>query len=313
MSTSSHKQGSLRWMAPELLDSEQTGLQHSHPSPASDIYSLSMVMWEVFSGRVPFSEYQLEAQVIRKVLQGQRPERPDKGTVPDLSHNIWSIMEACWYSDWRRRPHIAVIVRDLQRLMKASEMAITSDTMTLESTRASTISDGAIDIASSHLADVLDEHKQLPDANARYSTRRWPIALTEPTDIMLNSRSYDDNPPVVKLIAQASQPIRAIVNSQIIHGSHGGAGLPGVMQLAASFSSPHEGPLVPQLPYYRPSTDSQSHNLDEVELQEPIMFYTRNPQRCGIGLRDALNSRNARLLGRDDYVFHDHEKPHLPP
>lgn len=34
-------------MAPELLDSEQTGLQHSHPSPASDIYSLSMVMWEV--------------------------------------------------------------------------------------------------------------------------------------------------------------------------------------------------------------------------------------------------------------------------
>jgi len=50
MTTGSIAHGSTRWMAPELLSPEENGLLRSRPSRRSDIYSLSMVMWEVRTG-----------------------------------------------------------------------------------------------------------------------------------------------------------------------------------------------------------------------------------------------------------------------
>ena len=47
ISTSSSVNGSIRWMAPELLNPEEAGLEHARPSPEADIYAFSMLMWEV--------------------------------------------------------------------------------------------------------------------------------------------------------------------------------------------------------------------------------------------------------------------------
>ncbi|PCH44367.1 hypothetical protein WOLCODRAFT_138962 [Wolfiporia cocos MD-104 SS10] len=68
-------------------------------------------------------------------------------------------------------------------------------------------------------------------------------------------------------------------------------------------SSPHDGTLVPQRTY-RPHTQSDRRRyVDEVELEAPIMFYMQDPEGCGIALRDALNSKFMRLVGRDDLMF----------
>ena len=48
-STTSVKPGSVRYMAPELLDPSAFGLPNSNPRRKSDVYSLAMTTYEVHS------------------------------------------------------------------------------------------------------------------------------------------------------------------------------------------------------------------------------------------------------------------------
>ena len=52
ISLSSISHGSGRWMAPELIMPEDhVGIEHARYTPETDIYSLSMLMWEVSQRR----------------------------------------------------------------------------------------------------------------------------------------------------------------------------------------------------------------------------------------------------------------------
>lgn len=74
-----------------------------------------------------------------------------------------------------------------------------------------------------------------------------------------------------------------------------------VVELAQPFHS--LGHVLPQRTY-RPHTQSDRRRyVEEVDLEEPIMFYMQNPEGCGIQCRDALNSKFMRLSGRDDPMF----------
>ncbi|TFY55730.1 hypothetical protein EVJ58_g8066 [Rhodofomes roseus] len=119
ISTSSSVNGSIRWMAPELLNPEEAGLEHARPSAESDIYSLAMVMWEVYTGRIPFYNLTRDATVVFRVILGIRPERPTAATSLGLSDDIWNLMEHGWCPQWQRRPrikHVLEILREsLQR------------------------------------------------------------------------------------------------------------------------------------------------------------------------------------------------------
>ncbi|KAH9933290.1 uncharacterized protein B0H18DRAFT_982896 [Fomitopsis serialis] len=76
-----------------------------------------------------------------------------------------------------------------------------------------------------------------------------------------------------------------------------------VTELARELLLPSDGELVPQKTY-RPHTQSDRRRyVEEVELEEPIMFFLQNSQRCGISLQDALNGRFMNLAGRDDHMF----------
>lgn len=50
------------WSAPEVI-------RGGHHSQASDVYSLSLVLWEIVSGSVPFSEFINQREVRYKVTQ----------------------------------------------------------------------------------------------------------------------------------------------------------------------------------------------------------------------------------------------------
>ncbi|KZT03176.1 kinase-like protein [Laetiporus sulphureus 93-53] len=113
--TTTSLSGTVRWMAPEILDPEAAGLEHARPSCEGDIYALSMVMWETFTGRVPFDECPRDAMVILKIISGHRPSRPDS---PDLkalglSDQIWQLMEKCWSREPKDRPCARSVMEDL--------------------------------------------------------------------------------------------------------------------------------------------------------------------------------------------------------
>ena len=94
--------GTTRWMSPELLYPEQFGFKQSRPTKESDCYALGMVILEVLSEEPPFVGDK-EFIVMRKVIEGKRPERPEGAWLTD---GLWRTMELCWLPRPNDRPTI---------------------------------------------------------------------------------------------------------------------------------------------------------------------------------------------------------------
>ncbi|KAF9647770.1 kinase-like protein [Thelephora ganbajun] len=94
----------MRWAAPEILDREKP------VSKKSDIYSFSMVVVEAFTGKAPF--YGIAPTTVAVgILSGNRPTRP---THPDLTDDLWEIIQCCWSQDLGHRPDISEVVLRLR-------------------------------------------------------------------------------------------------------------------------------------------------------------------------------------------------------
>lgn len=127
--TRSVARGSIRYMAPEIIDPEECGLERVVLTRQSDIYSLGMTIWEVrpksavtgvdiliancqiFSGKPPFYELPRDPVVIRRVLQGVRPERPPASDTLGLSDKLWNLLEHCWHVQPQERPSMELIMQ----------------------------------------------------------------------------------------------------------------------------------------------------------------------------------------------------------
>ena len=64
--------GRTRFMAPELL----AGAEKFRTSPASDIFSLSMIFWNAWTRKLPFAELTNELKAEAAIRNGERPDRP---------------------------------------------------------------------------------------------------------------------------------------------------------------------------------------------------------------------------------------------
>ena len=110
-STSAGLGQSLRWTAPEVLNSDKVATKES------DVYSFAMVIIEVgrnrpskhhsphlpikvFTGEVPFKESK-GTEVVMPVLQGKRPGRPSH---PKFTANLWDLTQKCWTGAPEGRP-----------------------------------------------------------------------------------------------------------------------------------------------------------------------------------------------------------------
>ena len=80
-------------MSPELLDPESFGLKESNPTKESDCYALGMVVYEVLSGRAPFTPSRAP---VLKVLRGERPERPQGDERKLFTDDMWGVVQLCW-------------------------------------------------------------------------------------------------------------------------------------------------------------------------------------------------------------------------
>ena len=109
-------------MSPELLDPEAVGYETSRATEASDCYALGMVVYEVLSGEVPFRKYGPHA-ICRRVVDGERPKRPEGGWFTD---EIWNILERCWEADSGRRPSVDCVLRCLEEASRSWTPALSS-------------------------------------------------------------------------------------------------------------------------------------------------------------------------------------------
>jgi serine/threonine protein kinase len=105
--------GTIQWMSPELIDPEAFGLTKSIPAKESDCYALGMVIYEILSGQTPFSPWKAPA-VMRKVLGGERPGRPQGEEGSLFTDRIWVVLELCWKSEPCDRISARVVLRGLE-------------------------------------------------------------------------------------------------------------------------------------------------------------------------------------------------------
>lgn len=79
---------------------------------------------KLFTGRYPFHESRLDAQVINKVLTGKRPPRLNDAKALGMSDEVWQVMERCWREDRRKRPRISSALQDLKRAFYFNDKSI---------------------------------------------------------------------------------------------------------------------------------------------------------------------------------------------
>ena len=115
-STTASTGGTIRWMAPELLDPEKFGLDGSHPTKESDCYALGMVIYEVLTGRVPFASLSKDYIIMRKVVDGERPERPTGAIGARFPVDLWEMLGLCWEARAGNRPNTGTILNCLEQV-----------------------------------------------------------------------------------------------------------------------------------------------------------------------------------------------------
>jgi serine/threonine protein kinase len=84
--------GIVPFMAPEVLRGKPY-------TPASDIYSFSMIMWEFTSGITPFNNRAHDFQLSLSICKGERPE-----IIENTPQCYVDLMKKCWNEDPSKRP-----------------------------------------------------------------------------------------------------------------------------------------------------------------------------------------------------------------
>ena len=110
MSRLSFGVGTPRWMAPEMM-STQVKI-----GPSVDVYSFGVVMWEVWSGRKPWSELSDKMDIFKAVRDEKKTLRlPENEDIPD---GYGDLMKRCCKYKANQRPLIDVVRVELQNLME---------------------------------------------------------------------------------------------------------------------------------------------------------------------------------------------------
>ncbi|PBK68307.1 kinase-like protein [Armillaria solidipes] len=105
-STSSHKGGTIRWEAPEVL----SGSPNSFPA---DVYSLACVYFEVFDGTIPWNNLRDGAVIKTVIVEKKHPPRPRELQQTGIHDLWWRLMVQCWAHEPSDRPTVHDLMESL--------------------------------------------------------------------------------------------------------------------------------------------------------------------------------------------------------
>lgn len=117
-STTSPSVGTVRYMAPELLNPSGFGLKNSNPTKKSDIYAFGIVTYQVLTGEQPFPRSK-DGVIIYNVVTGMRPDRPQGNEW--VSDDVWNFISRCWSSPSDGRPDVDFAMNALDDAADAIE------------------------------------------------------------------------------------------------------------------------------------------------------------------------------------------------
>ncbi|KAJ7609509.1 kinase-like domain-containing protein [Roridomyces roridus] len=119
-----------RWLAPEIMDVNLRPCTGGRGDPEeawdadggrtpegrmgvtceSDVYSFGMLGYQMHTRTQPFASLTWPASVVVHVVSARgRPLRPSVEQSPQLSDEMWELIQSCWKHEWDRRPTMKAI------------------------------------------------------------------------------------------------------------------------------------------------------------------------------------------------------------
>eukprot|EP00180_Rhodochaete_pulchella_P003483 Plantae.Rhodophyta-Rhodochaete_pulchella.ctg599.p1 GENE.Plantae.Rhodophyta-Rhodochaete_pulchella.ctg599~~Plantae.Rhodophyta-Rhodochaete_pulchella.ctg599.p1 ORF type:complete len:483 (-),score=57.86 Plantae.Rhodophyta-Rhodochaete_pulchella.ctg599:301-1749(-) len=100
--------GTVTTMAPEVMKGRPY-------TTAADVYSLCIVLWELFTNKRAFSSYQSTVELIYRVTKGKRPSISKEHHIPAA---VLDVLVRGWETEASLRPSLEVIVDVLEGLLR---------------------------------------------------------------------------------------------------------------------------------------------------------------------------------------------------
>lgn len=114
--------GTYAWMAPESIRS-------SNFSPASDVWSFGVLVWEILTGEVPYRG--MEPLQVALAVANRHLRLPVPDSIPQI---LSSVMLNCWEEEPQKRPEFDAIVVRLDCAQKELSVYDNQDSIHLQTT-----------------------------------------------------------------------------------------------------------------------------------------------------------------------------------
>eukprot|EP00092_Neocalanus_flemingeri_P041338 GFUD01045012.1.p1 GENE.GFUD01045012.1~~GFUD01045012.1.p1 ORF type:complete len:496 (+),score=109.92 GFUD01045012.1:65-1552(+) len=106
--------GTPGYQAPEFL-------RGCRPTPACDIYSLAILMWQMDSREIPFSGQHPQTVMFRVVSAGVRPPPPPSHMASINLPSFTSLYQSCWDKNQANRPTAQQVMDSITKMLGAKE------------------------------------------------------------------------------------------------------------------------------------------------------------------------------------------------
>ena len=104
--------GSRRYMAPEVVTCKPYGY-------SADVYSFAIVLWEIFTLKIPFEKYSYEQHKKLVVYKGKRLKIPSSWSI-----EMKDIIPQCWAQKPFLRPSFFTICQNLKSQVDSYDQSI---------------------------------------------------------------------------------------------------------------------------------------------------------------------------------------------
>ncbi|KAG8955769.1 hypothetical protein FRC03_011085 [Tulasnella sp. 419] len=113
LTTSTGVIGTHRWMAPELMLKERT-----RPTTAADIYSMTLLALEIYTGKIPFAHLD-QVPFFMAIVANSSPERSHYRPF-NPPEDLWRIFESGWSFEPSQRPDADNLKEEFERALAST-------------------------------------------------------------------------------------------------------------------------------------------------------------------------------------------------